>query len=237
MTMAVAAIRIRESHPTSPSAVAKTTTDPVCGRDVSPATAKFTAEHDGTAYFFCSQRCHSKFTANTSQYLSGEATRPPSGSIPEGTIYTCPMHPQIHQMGPGSCPICGMALEPETPSEQSGPNTELVDMTRRFWIASVLSLPVVVMGMGADLLDLHRFVSGQVLNWLQLLIATPIVLWAGWPFFTRGLASVKNRSLNMFTLIATGVGVAWLYSLVATVAPTALPGRDEDHGRGGGRLF
>ncbi len=197
--------------------------DPVCGMDVNPATAKYSATHEGQTYYFCSGSCEAKFKANPLQYLKSDIAKASEAPVAEGTIYTCPMHPQIRQAGPGSCPICGMALEPEIPSAETGPSAELSDMTRRFWVATALSVPVVILGMGAELLQLHRLISGTWLNWLQLVIATPVVLWAGWPFFQRGLASISNRSLNMFTLIAMGVGVAWLYSVVATVAPQLFP--------------
>ena len=143
--------------------------------------------------------------------------------MPEGTIYTCPMHPEIRQVGPGSCPICGMALEPVTVTAETGPNPELVDMTRRFWIGVVLAVPVVALEMGGHLTNLHMLLGQQLSNWLQLVLATPVVLWAGWPFFVRGWNSVVTRNLNMFTLIALGTGVAWLYSVVATVAPGIFP--------------
>ncbi len=142
---------------------------------------------------------------------------------PDGTIYTCPMHPQIRQPGPGSCPICGMALEPEIAKADSGPNPELADMTRRFWIALALSLPVVVLEMGGHLFNLHMLLGQQISNYVQLVFATPVVLWAGYPFFERGVKSLVTRNLNMFTLIALGTGVAWLYSMVATLAPGLFP--------------
>jgi cation transport ATPase len=129
------------------------------------------------------------------------------------------MHPEVRRIGPGNCPICGMALEPVVASAETGPSPELVDMTCRFWIGLALSLPVFVLEMGAHLVDLHRVVAPQASNWIQLLLATPVVLWAGWPFFLRAVASVKNRSLNMFTLIALGTGAAWVYSIIASVAP------------------
>jgi Cu+-exporting ATPase len=137
--------------------------------------------------------------------------------------YTCPMHPQVRQRGPGNCPICGMALEPVLATAETGPSAELIDMTRRFWIGLALALPVIVLEMGAHVIDIHRFVAPQVSNWIQFLLATPVVLWAGWPFFVRAVASVKNRSLNMFTLIALGTGAAWLYSVVATAMPGVFP--------------
>ncbi len=136
--------------------------------------------------------------------------------------YTCPMHPEIRQMGPGNCPICGMALEPVVATAE-GESPELRDMTRRFRVGLLLTIPVFVLEMGAHLVDLHHLVGQQTSNWIQLLFATPVVLWAGWPFFVRGWASVRNRSLNMFTLIAMGTGAAWLYSMVGTLAPRLFP--------------
>ncbi|MBB3462236.1 copper-transporting P-type ATPase [Rhizobium sp. BK377] len=141
----------------------------------------------------------------------------------EGVIYTCPMHPQIRRPSPGTCPICGMTLEPEVATAETGPSPELVDMKRRFWIGLVMTLPVLALEMGGHLTNLHMLLGAQLANWIQLLLATPVVLWAGWPFFKRGWASLVNRSLNMFTLIAMGTGVAWVYSVVATVAPGIFP--------------
>jgi len=141
----------------------------------------------------------------------------------EGVIYTCPMHPQIRQLGPGTCPICGMTLEPEVATAATGPSAELVDMTRRFWTGLVLTMPVLALEMGGHLTNLHMLLGAQVSNWVQLVLATPVVLWAGWPFFERAWASLVNRSLNMFTLIAMGTGVAWVYSVVATAAPDIFP--------------
>jgi Cu+-exporting ATPase len=132
------------------------------------------------------------------------------------------MHPQIRRTEPGNCPICGMTLEPVSPVEESGPSAQLTDMTRRFWIGTVLALPAVALEMGAHFPG-HRYISPQLSIWLQFLLATPVVLWAGWPFFVRGWASVRNRSLNMFSLIALGVGAAYLYSLAATFGPTLFP--------------
>ena len=152
----------------------------------------------------------------------GRSVAPSRAPVPGGTIYTCPMHPEIRQAGPGTCPICGMALEPELAGE-TGPNPELVDMTRRFWIGLVLSVPVVALEMGGHLTNLHMLLGGNISNWLQFVIATPVVLWAGWPFFVRGWRSVVTRNLNMFTLIAMGTGVAWVYSVIATLAPNIFP--------------
>ena len=197
--------------------------DPVCGMTVDPATAKHRAAHAGQTYFFCSAGCQNKFEADPSAYAGEKAEVPAAKPAPEGAIYTCPMHPQIRQPGPGNCPICGMALEPEIATLQEGPSAELVDMTRRFWVGLALALPVFVLEMGGHLVDLHMLLSQQSSNWLQLVLATPVVLWAGWPFFQRAWASLVNRSLNMFSLIAMGTGVAWAYSVVATVAPNLFP--------------
>ncbi len=212
--------------------------DPVCGMSVDPATAKHKAEHAGATYYFCSGGCREKFVADPPRFLPHAAKAPaacahghahhagaaPSPKpAPPGAIYTCPMHPEIRQDHPGSCPICGMALEPETPTEATGPSEELVDMTRRFWIALALSIPVFALAMGGHLVDLTRFLPEALSNWIELALATPVALWAGWPFFERGWASLKTRNLNMFTLIALGVGVAWAYSVVATVAPGLFP--------------
>ena len=212
--------------------------DPVCGMSVDPAMAKHKAEHGGATYYFCSAGCRGKFIADPARFLAepahapadaahnyahGVSASPSPTAAPVGTIYTCPMHPQIRQDHPGSCPICGMALEPEIATEATGPSDELVAMTRRFWVALALSIPVFVLEMGGHLAGLHRFIPEGVSNWIQLALATPVALWAGWPFFERGWASLKNRSLNMFTLIAMGVGVACAYSVVATVAPGLFP--------------
>lgn len=157
----------------------------------------------------------------TDKAASLGASMPPSAT--EGTIYTCAMHPQVRQIGPGNCPICGMTLEPESPTVESGPSAESLDMQRRFWIGLVLSLPVLALEMGGHLTNLHMLVGPQMSNWIQMVLATPVVLWAGWPFFERGWRSVVTRHLNMFTLIAMGTGVAWIYSVVGTVLPGAFP--------------
>ncbi len=148
------------------------------------------------------------------QQHPGSGTAAPAPAEPNA-IYTCPMHPQIRQVGPGPCPICGMALEPVTVAADEGPNAELADMSRRFWVALGLTAPVFALEMGGHLFDLHRLISPQLSGWLQFALSSPVVLWAGAPFFARGWASLVNRSLNMFTLIAMGVGVAWLYSAAA----------------------
>jgi Cu+-exporting ATPase len=183
--------------------------------------AKHTAVHDGRIFYFCNPKCLAKFNAEPKRYLEPQEAEEPE--VPAGTIYTCPMHPQIRQVGPGSCPICGMALEPEVVSADSGPNHELVDMTRRFWIGLVLAVPVMALEMGGHLTNLHMLLGPNLSNWLQFVLATPAVLWAGWPFFVRGWQSLKTRNLNMFTLIAMGTGVAWLYSVVAVAVPGLFP--------------
>ena len=213
----------REPEPTSAGVL-----DPVCGMTVDPHTAKHRADYHGHTYYFCAAGCKTKFTADPQKYLSKEekAAEP----VPEGTIYTCPMHPQIRQVGPGACPICGMALEPEIASADSGPNPELADMTRRFWIGGVLALPAVVLEMGGHLVSGHNWVDPTLSNYIQFVFATPVVLWAGWPFFVRGYQSLLTRNLNMFTLIAMGTGVAYVYSVVATFAPGAFPENFRVHG-------
>jgi Cu+-exporting ATPase len=206
-----------------------TVIDPVCGMTVDPATTAHHADHAGRAYHFCSVGCRTKFVADPERYLQ-PAKAAPKAAPPQGTIYTCPMHPEIRQEGPGSCPICGMALEPETVTADTRPNPELADMTRRFWIGLVLALPVFALEMGGHVTGLMMMVSRHASEWIQLTLATPVVLWAGWPFFERGWTSLRTRRLNMFTLIAMGVGVAWTYSMVAVLAPhlfpTAIRGKD-----------
>jgi Cu+-exporting ATPase len=211
------------AHHHGHAAGSDTVKDPVCGMTVDPAKTAHHAEHAGHAYHFCSAGCRTKFVAEPGRYLQERAPMRAEAVAP-GTIYTCPMHPQIRQPGPGSCPICGMALEPETPSAETGPNPELVDFTRRFWIGLVLTVPVFLLEMGGHLTGMMHLVGGpRVGNWIQFVLATPVVLWAGWPFFVRGWQSLVNRSLNMFTLIALGTGVAWVFSVVATLAPSIFP--------------
>jgi heavy metal translocating P-type ATPase len=218
-------------------------TDPVCGMSVDPGTAEHQLLHDGETVYFCSGHCQAKFAADPGRYATTPAHAPQhdgqdhgghdhAGQGGAGVLadeadvveYTCPMHPEIRQPGPGACPICGMALEPVTVTADTGPSQELVSMTRRFWVGVVLSLPVLVLGMGGDLFPaIHDLLSPAASNWAQLVLATPVVLWGGWPFFERGWASVRTRNLNMFTLIAMGTGVAWLFSVLATVAPGIFP--------------
>src|SRR6516165_7632463 len=166
--------------------------DPVCGMKIDPNTSRHQYEFEGQGYYFCSAGCRAKFMADPRKYLAGlQASK--TGAAPEGTIYTCPMHPQIRQVGPGNCPICGMALEPEVATAETGPSPELVDMTRRFSIGLALAVPVFVLEMAGHLPSVDAVVSPQVLNWIELVLATPVVVWAGWPFFQRGWASVRNR--------------------------------------------
>ncbi len=200
--------------------VALSIKDPVCGMDVDPQTAKHSSRLDDRPYYFCSASCKTKFDADPGRYLS---PTPSADALEADAIFTCPMHPEIRQAGPGSCPICGMALEPLMVTANAGPNHELTDMTRRFWIGLALSLPVIALEMGGHLTGLDHILSRVTSNWLQLALATPVVLWAGWPFFVRGWQSLLNRNLNMFTLIAMGTGVAWVYSIVATTTPEVFP--------------
>lgn len=256
-----------------------TARDPVCGMEIDPAKTSFHIEYEGRDYYFCCPSCLRKFQENPDRYLKAESDvkEAPGGhhdhpvtikggaaksqSAPDGTIYTCPMHPEVEQEGPGDCPscgmslepkepvaptsrvqytcpmhpeivrdepgdcpICGMALEPMTVTLEEEEDPELKDMTRRFGISALLTAPVVILAMGHHIgLPVREFFSPGMANWLELFLATPVVLWGGWPFFARGYRSIKNANLNMFTLIALGTGVAWAYSVVATVAPTLFP--------------
>lgn len=198
--------------------------DPVCGMDVTIEGAQHHASHDGAEHYFCSGRCRQKFLTDPEMYLSG-AHLAAVEDVPAGTIYTCPMHPEIRQEGPGSCPICGMVLEPETFRLDDGPDPELVDMSRRFWASLVFTIPLFIYAMG-DLTPGQPFsqlVEPAFAQWIQLALATPVVLWGAWPFFTRGIQSVKTMNLNMFTLIGLGVALAYAFSVVATIAPHLFP--------------
>ncbi|HTV26793.1 MAG TPA: heavy metal translocating P-type ATPase [Xanthobacteraceae bacterium] len=197
-----------------------TVTDPVCGMKVDPAKSPHRHTHDGHDYFFCSAGCRGKFATDPQKYLHRTTSPPPAQ--PAGTIYTCPMHPEIRQVGPSHCPICGMALEPEAGAiGEDDAGGERADMTRRFWVSAALTLPVVALEMGGHLGLSH--VSGTALDFAQFILATPVLLWGGWPFFVRGVQSVITRNLNMFTLIALGTGVAYIYSVVALLAPSIFP--------------
>jgi Cu+-exporting ATPase len=198
----------------------KRAVDPVCGMTVDPHTTPHHATHAGRNYYFCCGGCREKFRTDPARYL-GETKAEPTPA-PEGAIYTCPMHPEIHQVGPGSCPICGMGLEPLVVTADAGPNPELLDMRRRFWIGLALTLPLFVLEMASHLLG-RDLIAPQASNYVQFALATPVVLWAGWPFFERGWQSLVTRNLNMFTLIALGTGTAYLFSLIATFAPGMFP--------------
>ena len=208
---------------------AATVTDPVCGMSVDPTTSPHHAEHAGHDFAFCSAGCRTKFVADPAKYLEPKGAAPAADAVPEGAIYTCPMHPQIRQVGPGACSICGMAREPELATADAPENHELKDFTRRFWVGLALAVPVFVLEMGGHLVGGGRWVAPQVSAWIQLVLATPVVLWAGWPFFERGARSVISRHLNMFTLVAMGVGVAYAYSLVALFAPGVFPAAIRGH--------
>jgi Cu+-exporting ATPase len=212
------------------AAAAGATIDPVCGMAVDPETSEHKLQHAGETYHLCSAGCRTKFAAASERYLSKSHVDEKQPTLAKGTIYTCPMHPQIRQAGPGSCPICGMGLEPELVSVNDQLNPELVDMTRRFWIGLALASPAVVLEMGGHLMAGHGWVEPTISNWIQLVLATPVVLWAGWPFFVRGWQSLLTRNLNMFTLVAMGTGVAYAYSLIATIAPGAFPPAFRMHG-------
>ena len=201
----------------APAAV--TATDPVCGMSVDPATSPHHAEHAGQAYHFCSAGCRTRFAADPTRYLAPRDEAP----APPGTIYTCPMDPEVRQVGPGACPICGMALEPAEFTADAGPNVELLDMKRRAWLAAAGTLPVVLLAMGEHLFGAAIPLRGTGSNVAQLVLATPVVFWAGWPFVQRGWASLRSRNFNMFTLVMIGTGVAWAYSAVATLAPGLFP--------------
>jgi P-type Cu+ transporter len=200
--------------------------DPVCGMTVDPHTAKHRADYRGHTYYFCAAGCRAKFIADPQKYLGKREPEP----VVEGATYTCPMHPEIRQVGPGACPICGMALEPEIATADTGPNPELADVTQRFWIGLALSVPVTVLEMGAHFVGAYNWVDPTLSNYIQFAFATPVVLWAGWSFFVRGAQSLVTRNLNMFTLISMGVGVAYIYSLVATFAPGIFPAAFRGHG-------
>jgi Cu+-exporting ATPase len=202
-------------------------TDPVCGMNVA-ANPESKVAYAGKDYYFCSTGCMGKFRTNPQRYLSPTKPEPAEEAPPEGTIYTCPMHPQIRQPKPGNCPICGMALEPLIPELDEGENPELADFRRRFWWTLPLTVSVTLLAMTA-----HRFFPGGVphQNWIELVLSTPVVLWAGWPFFVRWAQSIRNRSPNMWTLIGSGVAAAYGYSLAATLAPDLFPAMFKEHGR------
>ena len=218
--------------------------DPVCGMTVDPQRAAGSFEYKGQTYYFCALGCREKFKADPERYLNNKPATPigikraPKQEDPVATArgtntvtYTCPMHPEIVRDAPGSCPICGMALEPRTVTLAEGKNPELVEMTRRFWVSVVLSLPLLLIAMSEMLPTnpIASIVTMRSIVWIQLALATPVVLWGGWPFFVRAWQSIRNRSLNMFTLIGLGIAVAYGYSLIATLAPKIFPSSFRDH--------
>jgi len=212
--------------------------DPVCGMTVDPESAAGSFEHKGEAYYFCSAHCLHRFRGEPEQFLSQTSKALPnqpvliksmsasgSSTATPGTEYTCPMHPEIIRDKPGNCPICGMALEPRIASLEKEENPELTEMTRRFWVSVILTVPLLLIAM-SDLVPgnpLERIVSTRALGWIQFVLATPVVVWGGWPFFVRGWHSIVNRSLNMFTLIGLGVSVAYIFSLIEKLFPEIFP--------------
>ena len=195
--------------------------DPVCGMSVDHSSAAHMQKHGGEKFYFCSSLCEDKFLAAPDTYMTG---RPAHEPMPEDTLFTCPMDPEIIQEGPGDCPICGMALEPLLPSADAGPNPELIDFTKRFWVGAILTLPVLVLAMGPHLgIPVREWLGEQMASWAELVLATPVILWSGWPFFVRGWKSFLSRNLNMFSLIALGVGAAYGFSLIATILPQTFP--------------
>ncbi len=207
-----------------------TAKDPACGMSVDRATARHFLKHEGEKFYFCSAGCKAKFEADPSAYLGGD--RPAPTPVPKGTLYTCPMHPEVVSDHPGDCPKCGMALEPMgVPAADEGPSPELVDFTRRLWVSAVFSLPLLVISMGPMIgLPVRDWIGEPIATWIELILATPVVLWAALPFFRRAWNSLVNRSPNMWTLIGLGVGTAYLYSLVATLLPGLFPMTSGGHG-------
>ncbi len=212
-------------------------TDPVCGMSVTAGPGKLRTEHDGKTYFFCSDRCRNHFVKEPRRYIDAKAlpeekhtARLSPSSASFDTEWTCPMHPEIVRDSQGACPICGMALEPRVPGASMEQNPELNDMKRRFWIGLALSAPVIFLEMGGHVFDFHNWISVPSSNLVQFLFATPVALWAGWPFFVRGWQSLRTMNLNMFTLIALGTGVAWTYSVVVTFMPDIFPATFRMHG-------
>ena len=224
-------------------AMTTVSTDPVCGMKVSIEAAKWSAERDGETFYFCGQSCLRKFEANPSGWGGpkeiAKPQRPANATSTGEGEYTCPMHPEVVQQGAGDCPICGMALEPRTVTAEDSGNPELANMTRRLWVGAVLTAPLLAI-MVAELMPGHWLgwlMNGPLLGWIEFALATPVVLWGGWPFFQRGWASVIHRSLNMFTLIAIGAGTAYLYSVIAVIAPGIFPASFRDLSGGPGLYF
>src|SRR6266850_2432983 len=211
-----------------------TVTDPVCGMQVDPSAAAARVTHEGREFFFCTPTCRNKFVADPTKYsrpANGGPTLTPATRTPAGTEYTCPMHPEIVRNGPGTCPICGMALEPRTVTLEGEENLELRDMSRRFRVSALLAAPILFLAI-ADMIPggpVGHLISARAVIWLELMLATPVVLWGGWPFFERGWQSIVNRSPNMFTLISLGVGTAYVYSVTATLFPGLFPDSFRGH--------
>jgi Cu+-exporting ATPase len=207
-----------------------TAEDPVCGMTVDRATARHFLRHQGEKHYFCSAGCKAKFEAEPNAYRDG--SRPPPKTAPAGTQYTCPMHPEVITDHPADCPKCGMALEPMgIPPADAGPNPELADFTHRLWMSAAMSVPLLAITMGPMVgLPVRDWIGEQQATWVELLLATPVVLWAALPFFRRAWASLVNRSPNMWTLIGLGVGAAYLYSVVATLVPGIFPHTFRSHG-------
>ena len=201
-------------------------TDPVCGMSVRPQSAAGSVERDGATYWFCSPGCASKFKADPGSYTHEPRDPAPEAHGRPGVTYTCPMHPEVVRSEPGSCPICGMALEPRTVTTEEPDNPELRDMTRRFWVSSLLTAPLFLISMGAMLAGhpAGSWIAPRHLALVELALATPVVLWGGWPFFARMWASFRSGKLNMFTLVGIGTGTAYGYSVVAALAPGILCG-------------
>ncbi len=214
-------IQARSELPDQPDIADFETRDPVCGMRVDPLNSMHHYTHEGRTYHFCSARCVEKFSGSPAAYLDPD--RRGADTADPDAIHICPMHLEIRQKGPGSCPICGMALEPELITADAAPNPELAEMTWRFWVGLALTLPVFVLEMGGHLTGLNAWLGQQTSNWIQLVLATPVVVWAGQPFFQRGWDSLKTGNLNMFTLVAMGTGVAWIYSTFATIWPELFP--------------
>lgn len=205
--------------------------DPICGMAVAPETAAGKYDFQGETYYFCSTGCLNKFRQNPQNFLEGKKNEKQAEESASAE-YTCPMHPEIVQIGPGTCPKCGMALEPKIFSLDDAPDPEYVDMTRRFWICAVFTIPIFILAMGEMLPNFHSFISPEISIWIQFVLAMPVVLWGGFPFFKRGWTSVKNASPNMFTLIALGTGAAYLYSLFALFFPHFFPASMQDEHTG-----
>jgi Cu+-exporting ATPase len=208
--------------------------DPICGMMIEPAEAAGRVDYKGQNYFFCSKNCLERFRADPEKYLKSSLSSVAPAALDAETIYTCPMHPEIRQNGPGTCRICGMALEPLVATAGEEENSELKDMTRRFWISTALTVPAFALAMSEMIpgQPVQHWLPGRLSTWIQFVLTTPVILWGGWPFFQRGWASLKNRSLNMFTLIAIGTGAAYVYSVIATLFPSIFPSAYRTHGDG-----